>query len=338
VWDKEAGLYCEAWEYDGESDLDDGNEDEEEEEEEEPPPEPLPTPPPKHNTQAMIAAAAGVSHSTLAQAEIVRREAPELWEKAKAGTETIGGAYKAVRRDQRKEDKVQVLREAASQAAPTNWWTVTDAEDVVPCSALITDPPYGILAESWEPEHLEAFTRDWAHRWSQCGADIVLVFWSQEHLWDGRVWFDESLDGYAFQQLLVWHYPNNKSPQSRVRFKQTWEPVFFYRRNGCERKVEVNAAEWAELTDFDCKVAAVPQSNFNDANAKVHPAQKPVEVMRWLVASTTQPGEMVCDPFCGSGTTGIAAVQLGRQFHGIELDPNYREMATGRIARYGNVG
>jgi len=53
--------------------------------------------------------------------------------------------------------------------------------------------------------------------------------------------------------------------------------------------------------------------------------------MRWLVALTTRRGETVLDPFMGSGTTGVAAVQQGRQFVGIEREPKYFEIACERI-------
>jgi len=81
----------------------------------------------------------------------------------------------------------------------------------------------------------------------------------------------------------------------------------------------------------------VPQSNFNGAEMKQHPAQKPISVMRWLVNAVTRAGELVCDPFVGSGTTGIAALQLGRRFHGIENNAEYLAVAKGRIATYGRV-
>ena len=213
---------------------------------------------------------------------------------------------------------------------------VTQQQDVVQCHALITDPPYGILDQPWEPAELETFTRRWAKRWSKCGADFAAVFWSQRYLWDGRRWFDEALEGYQFQQLLVWVCPNNKSPQSRRGFKQTWEPIFFYRRADSEKEVRIADATWGEsFTDFDHHIAAVPQENFNGENMKQHPAQKPVSVMLWLVNALTEIGELVCDPFCGSGTTGIAAGQLGRRFHGIDSDQESVELARRRIAAYG---
>ena len=214
-------------------------------------------------------------------------------------------------------------------------WTVTENQKVLPCDAVITDPPYGILNEKWEPKELQKFTQTWAGKWNACKAEFFLIFWSQEHLFDGKEWFDASLKSYQFQQLLIWHYPNNKSPQSRKKFKQTWEPIFFYRKKESKKQIMVSGTEWGdEFNDFDCHVAAVPQSNFKGADMKQHPAQKPLSVMKWLVNATTQKGELVCDPFAGSGTTGIASVQLGRRFHGIETDPEYIKLAKRRIGAY----
>ena len=73
-----------------------------------------------------------------------------------------------------------------------------------------------------------------------------------------------------------------------------------------------------------------PATDFAEKNG--HPCPKPIGMMRWLVARASLPGETVCDPFMGSGTTGVAAVQLGRKFIGIELEPAYFEIALKRIA------
>ena len=64
-----------------------------------------------------------------------------------------------------------------------------------------------------------------------------------------------------------------------------------------------------------------------------HPTQKPMEVMRWAIGQLPEPSLSILDPFCGSGTTGMAAVSLGKQFTGIEIDPIYFEMACERISR-----
>jgi DNA modification methylase len=63
----------------------------------------------------------------------------------------------------------------------------------------------------------------------------------------------------------------------------------------------------------------------------IHPTVKPIELMRWLVRLACPPGGVVFDPFCGSGSTGAAALLEGRQFVGIEREPDYVEIARARL-------
>jgi len=65
-----------------------------------------------------------------------------------------------------------------------------------------------------------------------------------------------------------------------------------------------------------------------------HPTVKPVELMKYLVKLVTPEGGIVLDPFNGSGSTGMACVELGYEYVGCELDPNYVEIATNRIAAW----
>ena len=64
---------------------------------------------------------------------------------------------------------------------------------------------------------------------------------------------------------------------------------------------------------------------------RCHPTQKPIKLMRQLVEDFTEPGELVADPFMGSGSTGAACVQLGRRFVGVEGDPKHVESARARM-------
>lgn len=63
-----------------------------------------------------------------------------------------------------------------------------------------------------------------------------------------------------------------------------------------------------------------------------HPTQKPVGVMKWAVEQLPHDALQILDPFMGSGTTGVAAVKLGRKFIGIEIEPKYFDIACRRIA------
>jgi site-specific DNA-methyltransferase (adenine-specific)/modification methylase len=63
---------------------------------------------------------------------------------------------------------------------------------------------------------------------------------------------------------------------------------------------------------------------------RYHPTQKPLEVMKWVIELCPK-SDTILDPFMGSGTTGVAAVQMGRKFIGIEREPKYFEIACKRI-------
>ena len=60
-----------------------------------------------------------------------------------------------------------------------------------------------------------------------------------------------------------------------------------------------------------------------------HPAQKPIEIMRWCIEASV--GDLILDPFAGSGTTCVAAKQLGRKYIGIEINPEYCKIAEDRL-------
>jgi len=67
------------------------------------------------------------------------------------------------------------------------------------------------------------------------------------------------------------------------------------------------------------------------AGGGLHPTQKPVGLMKWCIEKFTHEGDTILDPFMGSGTTGVACVQTGRNFIGIEIDPTYFAIAERRI-------
>jgi len=66
--------------------------------------------------------------------------------------------------------------------------------------------------------------------------------------------------------------------------------------------------------------------------ANIHPTQKPVALMTWCILKYTSEGDTIFDPFMGSGTTGVACVQTGRNFIGCEIDEGYFKIAERRIA------
>ena len=88
---------------------------------------------------------------------------------------------------------------------------------------------------------------------------------------------------------------------------------------------------------YDIDKGAYIGTKRQEANTNVgnnHPTVKPVALMKYLVKLVTPEGGKVLDPFCGSGSTGMAAVELGHDFTGCELDPDYVDIANKRITAW----
>jgi len=88
--------------------------------------------------------------------------------------------------------------------------------------------------------------------------------------------------------------------------------------------------------DYVAKYKGYPDTVLRFANEakQEHPTQKPVPLLEYLIKTYTNEGETVLDNCMGNGSTGVAAVNTGRNFIGIELDPDYFAIAKGRIERY----
>jgi site-specific DNA-methyltransferase (adenine-specific) len=97
--------------------------------------------------------------------------------------------------------------------------------------------------------------------------------------------------------------------------RPTWQPVLFYGKD---------PRSGLTIQPLTVTITDVPERNG-------HPCPKPIATMLWMVERASLPGEIVLDPFMGSGTTGVACVNLGRKFIGIEIEPRYFDIACRRI-------
>ena len=104
---------------------------------------------------------------------------------------------------------------------------------------------------------------------------------------------------------------------------------------GKENKRGKSGDNWTEMKKdtYIQKYTNYPTQilNFGHDKQKLHPTHKPVALMEYLIKTYTNEGDLVLDNCMGSGSTGVAAVNLNRSFIGIELDENYFEIATNRI-------
>lgn len=85
---------------------------------------------------------------------------------------------------------------------------------------------------------------------------------------------------------------------------------------------------------FNCFWAGSPMHRLGEERgSQLHPTQKPVALMRWIVGRNTQPGDLVLDPYMGSGPVARACMDLGRRYVGIEIEERYCEIAATRLAQ-----
>jgi modification methylase len=70
---------------------------------------------------------------------------------------------------------------------------------------------------------------------------------------------------------------------------------------------------------------------------KIHPTQKPEWLLERIILATSKPGDIIFDPFIGSGTTAVVAKKLSRSFLGTEIDPGYYKIALERIGKTNNA-
>lgn len=87
-------------------------------------------------------------------------------------------------------------------------------------------------------------------------------------------------------------------------------------------------------TSFDCPSKIYRQRTIDESHERIHPTQKPVNVISWLLKKFSKEGDSILDPFSGSGTTAIACMELNRRFVCIEKDKGYYERSLKRIAEY----
>ena len=171
--------------------------------------------------------------------------------------------------------------------------------------AVVTDPPYGVDFSYSSHDDARDGYEDWCGRWFDCChsiAETVLLSPGQANV---PMW--ATLRPFRWQ--IAWLKPAAMG-RSPVGFNN-WEPMLLWGK-GVGNSVDV------------FKAPILP-----DADLVGHPCPKP---LKWGIESVKRvPGDVVLDPFMGSGTTGVACVKLGRKFIGIEIDEGYFDIACKRI-------
>ena len=187
-----------------------------------------------------------------------------------------------------------------------------DNRDVLPVlgrfDAVVMDPPYG-LGDLWQGGAAASQSR-WkladggaGCRWDSEAPDLSLALACGGHqiVWGGHLFGLPPARGW-----LVWN-----------KIIRNWSS------GECE-------LAWTNLDQpiraFDCSHGQLA------TEGKVHPTQKPLGLMLWCLAQLPRKANSVCDPFMGSGSTGVACVREGKSFVGIEAEPRYFDIACRRIS------
>jgi site-specific DNA-methyltransferase (adenine-specific) len=131
-------------------------------------------------------------------------------------------------------------------------------------------------------------------------------------------------------ELLIW-----AAPQSEGKLRHRFNYLAMKAENGGKQMRDVwNLPRTGEEELFDDargRVWSLLTPRKNEKAWGKHPTQKPLRLLERVISSSTSPGARVLDPFSGSGTTGVAALKLGRRFAGIDLDAGYLRLAERRM-------
>lgn len=180
-----------------------------------------------------------------------------------------------------------------------------DCREILPSlgkvDAVVTDPPYGIgdkmQGGTWGAAEKYADFRRWDAAPTAENLALVCSKGRSVVLWGGNYF-----DAPAARCWLVWDKFNAVRTMADVEMAWTNLDKPAKRFRGM-----VGVHEWG------------------------HPTEKPLDLMEWCIDQLPPPAASILDPFMGSGTTGVAAIKLGRKFIGIEIEPKYFDIACRRI-------
>lgn len=216
----------------------------------------------------------------------------------------------------------------------------TSAEDVdsvlvgsVPL-LMVTDPPYGVdYRPAWRNEALPVWKKsratgtvqnddraDWREAWELFPGDVAYVW----HADTKRLTVEESLAacGLNVRAVIVWTKQNFVI--SRGDYHPQHEPCLYLVRKG---KKGHWAGDRKQSTVWEIRNGSSVGGGTSDDKHTGHGTQKPVECMKRPIENNSKPGDLVYEPFSGSGTTIIAGEMTGRHVRAIEIDPVYVDMA-----------
>ena len=188
---------------------------------------------------------------------------------------------------------------------------------------ILTDPPYGMDFQSnYRKVSYEKIKNDVDLRWLDVWVDDLFrvaanntahyVFCSFHNVDK----FKQALERkFKIKNMLIWEKNNTSMGDLKGDFAPKYEMIIFIHKG---RRL-INGKRDSNILKF------------SRTGNKLHPTQKPVDLLEYLLTKFSDEGGVILDPFMGSGSTGVAAKNLNRKFIGIEMDENYFNIAKERI-------
>jgi modification methylase len=231
---------------------------------------------------------------------------------------------------------------------------------------IFADPPYNLQlgGDLTRPDnsHVDAVNNDWDKFDSFAAYDAFTRDWLKAARRilkdDGAIWVIGSYHnifrvGAAIQDLgfwilndVVWNKANPMPNFKGTRLTNAHETLIWASRSEKQKKYTFNYDALKTANDdvqmrsdwWTLPICSGGERMKNDDGRKSHPTQKPEALLHRIIVGTTNPGDVILDPFFGTGTTGAVAKLLGRHFIGLERDPDYIDVATRRIANVRALG
>lgn len=230
--------------------------------------------------------------------------------------------------------------------------TLTEAS----VALVLTDPPYGTTACKWDS--VIPFEPMWKQVWRVLKPNGAAVFTASQPFTSALVmsqiesfkyewvWRKNTGSGFAIAKYQPMRYHESVlvfasargtyNPQSTERFSEASKKACQKPIIGGGKKTSEHSPMEIVKVQYDSETKG-PESVLdfksvpNSGGGKLHPTQKPVALMEYLIRTYTNEGETVLDFTMGSGTTGVACMNTGRNFIGIERDEKYFQIAKARI-------
>jgi site-specific DNA-methyltransferase (adenine-specific) len=252
-----------------------------------------------------------------------------LREPTTEGFASIGKRYKP-RKKNNSQGNGQDTQQYNIQILHGDMFDILPALDNGSIGLAVADPPYNVTDWQWDKigshDDFVFVTDSWLKTIKPLLAEEYNLFWfcSPQYMVAIEPMLISCFGG--IQSRIVWHRRNMAmGSDSKYKFIDTWEMIFH-----CGNKRMNWDSDWDD-SRFDVQTHAVPQTNFTDT--KYHPTQKPAKLIEALVKYGSYSGDIVLDPFAGSGTTGVVCQNIGRDCILVEREEEYIEVINARLQK-----